>query len=188
MTTEEERLRRHVQALAAANHELGEKLAAGATTARRAGRAGAWVEELAFSGTAAAPVLVGRADGATFLLEGPVRRAVPSGLLAAAIAEAVGPVRPAADGELDQRREGPPVEVLEGPGGAPFVVVGGRRLPIRGLPLPHPVTADEMQSFPEGPEINVAAANVARARLEEALGLRYQLTRVRTRLRRLMRR
>jgi hypothetical protein len=179
MTEEHDRLRRHLRALAAVNRQLETQLRdVRPHGTPRASLASAWVEQLAFTARAAAPALVRRADGAMFVVEGPVRRAVPSGLIAAAIADHFGDPRDARGDELERCSEGPPVEVLEGPRGAPFVVVGGRRLPLRGLPLPHPVTAEEMQSFPEGPELNVAAANVARSRFEEALSGRYQLRRV----------
>jgi len=54
--------------------------------------------------------------------------------------------------------DGPPVEVLEGPDGPPFVVVGGQRLAVRGLPLPHPVGAEVRDSFPSGGEIDLRPA------------------------------
>jgi hypothetical protein len=63
---------------------------------------------------------------------------------------------------------GVPVEVLEGPSGPAFVIVGGTRCSLRGLPLPHPVSAEEMQRFPEGEGLDLATANVSRARYEEA--------------------
>ena len=48
-----------------------------------------------------------------------------------------------------------PSDVL--PHRPPFLLVDGQRLPIRGLPLPHPVSTDLMLSFPEGPEVRIGA-------------------------------
>jgi Sulfotransferase family len=47
------------------------------------------------------------------------------------------------------------VEVLEAAQGAPFLILGGQRLPIRGLPLPHPLADIDAVAFPEGDEIDV---------------------------------
>jgi len=70
----------------------------------------------------------------------------------------LGPVREVRDSELAHWADGPPVEVLEGASGPAFVIVGGRRLPLRGLPLPYPVTADEMLRFPEGEELRIGVS------------------------------
>src|SRR4029077_7867055 len=102
--------------------------------------------------------LVQSAKLGAFLVEGRLRRQIKAGLLFNALAP-VAPRREMTDDEIDGLEEGPPVEVLEGPSGPAFVVVGGRRLPLRGLPLPHPVSAEEMQFFPEGPELRVAVTS-----------------------------
>ena len=47
---------------------------------------------------------------------------------------------------------------MESGSGPAFLVVGGRRLPLRGLPLPYLVATDDMLLFPEGEELNVAAS------------------------------
>ena len=88
------------------------------------------------------------------------------------------------EGELGGWGESAPVEVLEGPKGSPFVIVGGKRWPVRGLPLPHPVSAELMQLFPEGVELNVAASNVSRTQFERAVTGRYHVDRVKALLRR----
>ena len=51
--------------------------------------------------------------------------------------------------------------MLEAGTGPAFVVVGGRRLPLRSLPLPYLVSTDDMLLFPEGEELNVAAPRPA---------------------------
>jgi hypothetical protein len=45
---------------------------------------------------------------------------------------------------------------MEGASGPPFVIVGSRRWPIRGLPLPYLVTNEDMHRFPEARELNIA--------------------------------
>ena len=65
------------------------------------------------------------------------------------------------DRDVERWSLGPPVEVLEAGTGAAFLVVGGRRLPLRGLPLPYLVSTNDMLLFPEGQELNVAAPRAA---------------------------
>jgi hypothetical protein len=148
------------------------------SSARRAAVASTWLEQLQFNMGRGQPFLV-RGPDASYVIEGTYRRRVPSGLLASALEEVFGAARTASVDELERWGQSAPVEVLEGPMGAPFVVVGGRRLPIRGLPLPHPVSAEEMEQFPEGPELNLATANVARAQFASAVSGKYQLEQAR---------
>jgi hypothetical protein len=135
---------------------------------RRGAHAGPWLEQLQLTAGASSPHLVRRAGRAIFLVEGTHRREVRSGILAAGLEQVLGEPRDVTDEELARFTVGVPVEVLEGPSGPAFVVVGGTRWSLRGLPLPHPVSADEMQLFPEGEGIDLATANVSRARYEEA--------------------
>jgi len=145
-----------------------------AEQAARAAKADSWLEQLrAASGRE--PFLARRSSGEVCVVEGNVRREIPSGLLEVALAAALGRPRDVSDDELRRLDEGPPVEVFEAPVAKPFVVVGGRRMAVRGLPLPHPVSTDAMQRFPEGSDLNVAETNVARAEFEEALSGKYQI-------------
>jgi len=196
--TDDTRLRRHLRALAAVNRQLQAQLegsgrraiglppslrAAGLVDAdvgtgaptpapllslRRGAHAGPWLEQLQLTVGASDPHLVRRSGRAIFLVEGTHRREVRSGILAAALEQALGEPRDVTDEELARFTVGVPVEVLEGPSGPAFVVVGGMRRSLRGLPLPHPVGADEVQLFPEGEGLDLAAANVSRARYEQA--------------------
>ena len=167
MSEIEQRLQRHVRAMGAVNRQLQAQMegsrtwtpaagqgesdlltSSGATSGafitggRRAGTANAWLEQLAVSTEGQKPFLVHLASGRTYLVEGGYRRAVPSGLLVAALERMLGPTHNVSNDEADRWTDGVPVQVLEGPQGPPFVVVGGQRLPIRGLPLPYPVGAD----------------------------------------------
>ena len=121
---------------------------------RRAASGGEWLEQLQLFGGASDPFLVRSPKRGAYLVEGPLRRQIKAGMLFVALAQVL-PLRNASESELDTWVEGPPVEVLEGRSGAAFVVVGARRLPLRGLPLPHPVTDDEMLAFPEGEELRI---------------------------------
>jgi hypothetical protein len=97
-------------------------------------------------------------DGAVVVVEGRLRRAVPAGLLVPALESVLGEAHPSSNEELDELEEGAPVEVLEGRSGLPFVVVGGRRLPVAGLPLPFPVERSPLDGLPEGPTLDTPAA------------------------------
>jgi len=77
-------------------------------------------------------------------------------MLLAALEPRYGPRRPATDDELAAWTPGPPVELLEGPKGLPFVVIGSVRIPIRNLPLTHPVRASALDGLPEGPPLDMA--------------------------------
>ena len=86
-----------------------------------------------------------------------MRRPVKAGILFTALTRVLGAPREMTDHDVERWSSGPPVEVLEAGTGPAFVVVGGRRLPLRGLPLPYLVSTDDMLLFPEGEELNVAA-------------------------------
>ena len=183
--TDEDLLRRHLRAVAAVNHQLQAQLsdATGSgrgpsTGPRRASVGMTWLEQLDREASGAAPVLRSGPDGAVYVVEGPRRREVKSGLLATTLETVLGQREPLDEDQLAKLGEGAPVEVLEGTSGQAFVVIGGERLPIRGLPPPHPVTDRAVQLFPKGAELNVSAANVSRARFDAAISGRYQVGRV----------
>ncbi len=181
-----EQLKRHLRAMSAVNRQLQAQLEGGmvrgtgasgvlagddllasagadgrrtALTIRRTSTGSAWLEQLRLEGGAGTPFLVRASNGHAFLVEGAHRRRIKAGLLSAALRRVLGPARDVSDAELDAWSEGPPVEVLEGGTGPAFIVVGGRRLPIRGLPLPYPVSTDEMLQFPTGEELNVTTTS-----------------------------
>ncbi len=140
---------------------------------RRAGQAVGWAERLAPADRHPAPVgararLVVGNEG-IFLVEGNTRRQVTSGLLVPALEQLLGGRRPEVGNELDDLAEGPPLVVLEAASGPPFVVVEGKRLSLRGLPLPHPVVSSSYDRLVEGPELDlVRSATVRRA--NDAIG------------------
>jgi hypothetical protein len=153
---------------------------------RRGRRAVEWVDDLDpdTAGSSAASArddratpsfLVSRPDEGTFLIDGGCRRRIRSGLLAPALEQVLGERRPADDAEFASWPEGAPVEVLEGPTGAPFLVVGGRRLPVTGLPLPFPVAPEVVDRLAEGPPLDLLAG-VAPRRGGDAAGWIGQLT------------
>jgi hypothetical protein len=181
-----QRLKRHLRAMSAVNRQLQAQLDGGtvrmvgapgasagddllastgagstrrALTIRRAPAGSGWLDQLRLQGSAGAPFLVRAQNGHSYLIEGALRRRIKAGLLSAALRRVLGPARDVSDAELANYSEGPPVEVLEGGTGPAFVVVGGRRLPIRGLPLPYPVSTDEMLQFPTGEELNIATTS-----------------------------
>ena len=177
------RLRRHLRALSAVNRQLHAQVGSGTLRGahsaranddllaetggaearlaqlelRRTDHAGEWIEQLQLLGGGADLFLVRSRKRGACLVEGPLRRRIGAGMVFAALESVLGPGRDIADAEIDRWDDGPPVEVLEARTGTAFLIVGGRRLSLRGLPLPHPVTVEEMLSFPEGAELRIGA-------------------------------
>jgi hypothetical protein len=118
------------------------------------------------------PFLVRVPTGTMYLVEDEKKRVVRSGLLAAALEQSLGASRDVADDDLRRWADGDPVEVLELPKQPAFVVVGGKRRPLRGLPAARPVDAGELGSIPEGPQLDIAAANVSRVRYQQVIASR----------------
>jgi hypothetical protein len=174
----QERMRRHLRAATAVNRQLQAQLE-GSSIRAIAPPTGAVRDDPVNSPVVAKPFLVRRPDGATYVVEGRNRRRVKSGLLAAALEQRLGSRREVTEDELEQWPEAAPVELLECPTGPPFLVVGGQRIPIRGIPLTHPVSGDLAARLPEGPELNVSAGGLARVRMSGALSPRRYLDRAR---------
>lgn len=135
---------------------------------RRSAIAAEWVEATPQRAPEPEHQLVLTAEDDTFLIEGDVRRRVRSGLVVAALERLIGARRPVTATDLAAWTEGPPVEVLEAGPGLPFLLVGGRRLPVTGLPLPHPVTEDAVAALLVGPELDLAQMTVRRDREADA--------------------
>ena len=104
------------------------------------------------------PFLVQTPTQGSYAIDGEMRRQVKAGMLFAALTRVLGAPRDVSDQDLERWSPGPPVEVLESDSGPAFLVIGGRRLPLRGLPLPYLVSNQDMLLFPEGEELNVAAS------------------------------
>jgi hypothetical protein len=168
-----QRMRRQLRALSLVNRQLHAQLeggtvrlsgaangARGAITVRRTAEGGAWLEHLHLHG-GGDPMLVRTPTKGTYVVEGTMRRQVKAGILFNALIQVLGPPKEMTDRDVERWHTGPPVEVLEAGTGPAFVVVGGRRLPLRSLPLPYLVSTDDMLLFPEGQELNVAAPRPA---------------------------
>jgi hypothetical protein len=151
---------------------------------RRAAKASTWIEELARAGRVGRPALVRDPSGRVHLLEGGSARPVPSGIIANGLEASLGSPRATDDHELGRLEVGPPVDAFEGPDGAAFVVIGGERRRLAGLPLTHRVSTAQATALPKGATIDVAHANVSRRRLNQALSWRSQLARGRAAVRR----
>lgn len=190
---ETSRLQRQLRATTAVNRQLHAQLDAapggrgsgGSTTrrgpsgVRRASVGSAWLQQLAAASRGGArPVLAAVAKRGTWLIEGTQRRRIRSGLLATALEQRLGRPRLMESDELDRHGEGVPVEVFEGPTGPPFVVIGGERLPIKGLPVPYPVGEGEGEDLPEGPTLDVSPRAIVRSYLRRMADLRTQQERV----------
>jgi hypothetical protein len=172
MTDDPAVLRRRAIALAAVNLRLHEELEA--VEIRREGVADPWVAQLQETGEAdQPPFLIHDPSGKAFVVEDGRRRPVASGTITEGLERLFGARRKVTEQEVATWAEGPPVEVLEGPEGPPFVVIGGRRLPVRGLPLPHPVSRDVVDRFEPGDELDIrpgAGGKGKRADRDEAAG------------------
>lgn len=123
---------------------------------RRGGVGDQWIEELLGGG--ADPRLVVASDGAIWLVEGDLRRAVRAGQLVDALVSHLGAPQKLGPGEEQRWAEGPPVEVFEAPSGAPFIVVGGSRHDLRGVLVTYPVAEDLAALLPAGPELRIGSA------------------------------
>jgi hypothetical protein len=176
-TEELQRLRRQLRAQSAVNRQLHAQLdggtvrvagtgrgagesARGALTVRRVTEGGPWLEHLHMHG-GGEPFLVQTPTKGVYVVDGDFRRQVKAGMLFAALTRVLGAPREIGDHELARWSTGPPVEVLESGSGPAFVIVGGRRLPLRGLPLPYLVSTEDMLLFPEGEELNVGVPRSA---------------------------
>ena len=173
-----QRLRRQLRAQSAVNRQLHAQLDGGsvriassgrgagsdgaskALTVRRVTEGGSWLEQLQMHG-GGKPFLVQTPTKGSYVIDGDMRRQVKAGMLFAALTRVLGAPRDISDQDLQRWSPGPPVEVLESSSGPAFVVVGGRRLPLRGLPLPYLVSTEDMLLFPEGEELNIAASSRA---------------------------
>ena len=171
------RLRRQLRAQSAVNRQLHAQLdggsmrvassrgggsdGAGATlNLRRVTEGSSWLEQLQMHG-GRKPFLVQTPTQGSYAIDGDMRRQVKAGMLFAALTRVLGNPRDVSDQELERWSPGPPVEVLESDSGPAFLVIGGRRLPLRGLPLPYLVSSEDMLLFPEGEELNIAASSRA---------------------------
>ncbi len=124
---------------------------------RPVGSASAWIAQLQRQGGAGKEIFVARTpQRGAFLIEGTMRRSIKAGILVPALVRLFGPVRELHESDISRFGEGPPVEVFEAPSGPAFLLVGGRRLPIRGLPLPYAVSQEEADAFRLGDEVNVS--------------------------------
>ncbi|MCU1354162.1 MAG: glycosyl transferase family 2 [Acidimicrobiales bacterium] len=183
VSDDDRRLRRHLRALASVNRQLHAQVAdlqarAGETPANlrrarsappadpRPAPAAHETEAPAMDQPAAdQPYLTRRSDGVVFMIDVAGRRKVKSGLVAAALEEEFGPPRAEGEQSFERSEKAPAMDVLVSPDGYPFVIVGGKRLPLKGLPVPRPATAAELDRFPEGKTLDVGRANVARSRV-----------------------
>ena len=127
------------------------------------GPVGEWLDDLVTTEPAAVLELARTEDDSLFLLEGTQRRPVPRMLVGALLEADLGAPRDITPAELDDYDEGPPVEVLTTPAGLPFVVVGGRRRPINGYPVPFVIEEDDAERFEEGEPLRVARIGQVRA-------------------------
>ena len=151
---------------------------------RRAQRGATWIDELAIKGRAGNPHLVRSRSGRVYLVEGPNARPVPSGIIAHGLERSFGATRDAPDSEMSGFAPGVPVEVFEGDDGHAFLVIGGERWRLKGLPLSHHVDPRHEAMLARGSTIDLSAANVSSRRLTEALSWRFQLERIRATVRR----
>ena len=172
-----DRLRRQLRAQSAVNRQLHAQLDGGsvriaasgrpagdgdrkALSVRRVSEGASWVDELHLHG-GGDPFLVRTPTMGVYVVEGKMRRQVKAGVLVDALLPVLGAAREMTDRDLERWTEGPPVEVMESGSGPAFLIVAGRRLPLRGLPLPYLVSGDDMLLFPEGEELRVASGRTA---------------------------
>jgi hypothetical protein len=118
------------------------------------GPVGEWLDELQVAAPEE-PALARDEEGTVFLVEGTRKRPIDRMLVAELLEADLGPPRDMTQADLDELDDGPPVEVLAAPSGFPFVIIGGRRRPIRGYPVPFPVEDDDAERLVEGEPLRV---------------------------------
>lgn len=84
--------------------------------------------------TGSSPRLVCEADGTWFLVEGSVRRYIGSGIIVQALKKALGAPVPMPSEELGTYRRVDALCVVAGPDGSQQLIVGGKRILLRGFP------------------------------------------------------
>lgn len=129
-----------------------------------------WLRELERTRGGHPVELIRGPDGTVYVREGDRRRRVSSGLLAAALEEELGAASDVSDAQVARLTEGVPIEVLLSREVGPSVIVGGRRLPVWGLPIPRTVTVAEAERYEEGPELDVAGAHLPAYLVERQIG------------------
>lgn len=159
MTDEAHQLRRRLRAMAAVNSTLrGQIDDTSHNIPEASARRGRIARNWQFS-TERVPLdsleILEDPNGASYLVEAGERRRIKAGLLMPGLERVVGPRRVVSEKTIERLPEGPPLEVLEGLSGPPFLVLGGQRIPLRGLPVPHPVSPEAVDGLPQGPELNV---------------------------------
>ena len=168
------RLRRQLRALSAVTRQLHAQLATllplSQTKVRRGGYADPWLPDLERLAPPVEVEVLTLPTNRLWLREGDTRRAIKSGLLAVALEREFGRRRVVEEPELEQWVEGPPVEVMETAAGPMFVIVGGVKMPLRGLPPPFPVSAEAVARFPEGPELAIWSSSQTRGGPRNAAG------------------
>jgi hypothetical protein len=122
---------------------------------RRANEASGWIRVLSAAAPSTSRLVIGP-DGACWVVEGTMRRAIRSGLLLPSLANLLGDPAPVSDADLHELAEGPAVEILEARVGEPFVVLGGRRSRLVGFPATYPVAQDRADALADGPTLDVA--------------------------------
>lgn len=135
---------------------------AAADPVRRGGVGDGWIEEVLDAGTTGVqPRLVATSDGATWLVEADLRRQVRAGQLVQALTGELGAPEALDKGSEEaflRQPEGPAVEVLEAPSGAPFLVVAGARRDLRGVLVTYPVSEQAAAALAAGGELSLGGA------------------------------
>jgi predicted O-methyltransferase YrrM len=118
---------------------------------RERDRSGRWLEQLHARSSTEAPRLVQSPAGTVYLVEAGLKRHVKTWLMVNALEALFGGVERNVD-DLAAIEDGPPVDVLADPDGRVYVIAGGQRFRVQGLPVPTAANAEALQRFPEAHE------------------------------------
>ena len=94
------------------------------------------------------PQLFRLPSGKIYLIEAGMKRHVPSLLIVHALQRLFETVA-ASEHDLEAYEEGPPVDILSDETGHRYLIAGGMRYPVRGLPVPRPASSEHLTCFPE---------------------------------------
>ena len=110
-------------------------------------RTGRWLAQLRNQRNLEPPRLVRSASGGIYLIDGQFKRHVPTWLVVRALEDLYGATEPAND-ELAAYEDGPPVGMIANADGHVYLIAGGQRHVVRGLPVPLAASTDQLDKIP----------------------------------------
>jgi predicted O-methyltransferase YrrM len=131
-------------------------------------KTGRWIAQLREYVATEQPRLVQTQTGTIYLFEAGMKRHVTTWLIVRALEDLFGPLTKS-KGSLDQFGDGPPVEILADTDGRLYLIAGGQRYPVRGLPVPLAASPERLALFPMAGETVDLYRGVKRAGVKPSM-------------------